>query len=88
MALGGPGAEREVSATGGVAIAEAVTSIGHTVPRADISPDALSGLGVETEMFFVALHGVFGEDGQLQRILEKRELPFCGSGSAASELEW
>jgi D-alanine-D-alanine ligase len=35
---------------------------------------------------FPALHGTFGEDGTLQRILESRRLRFVGSGSVASAL--
>jgi len=32
---------------------------------------------------FPALHGVFGEDGQLARVLERAGVPFVGSASAA-----
>ena len=35
---------------------------------------------------FPALHGEFGEDGQLQTILEILEIPFVGSGSIASRV--
>jgi D-alanine-D-alanine ligase len=37
-------------------------------------------------VFFLALHGKFGEDGQLQQILEDRGLVYTGSGPRASEL--
>jgi len=37
-------------------------------------------------VFFIALHGRFGEDGQLQQILEDRGLVYTGSGPAASRL--
>jgi D-alanine-D-alanine ligase len=33
---------------------------------------------------FIALHGRFGEDGSLQRILEERGVPYIGSDPAAS----
>jgi len=34
----------------------------------------------------LGLHGAFGEDGQIQRRLERYGVPFTGSGSAASSL--
>jgi D-alanine-D-alanine ligase len=83
---GGPSAEREVSLKSGRAVAAALTSIGHVVKQADISPTDLSALDADADVIFVALHGTFGEDGQLQRILEQRGLPFCGSGADASAL--
>jgi D-alanine-D-alanine ligase len=36
-------------------------------------------------VFFIALHGKFGEDGQLQKILEDRDLCYTGSDSWASQ---
>ena len=84
--MGGPGAEREVSLMSGRNVADALASLGHHVRRADIAPDDLSALDAEADVVFVALHGTFGEDGQLQRILEARGVPFCGSGSHASAL--
>jgi len=35
---------------------------------------------------FICLHGGFGENGELQEILEQREIHFNGSGSEASKL--
>ncbi|NCN52218.1 D-alanine--D-alanine ligase [Candidatus Parcubacteria bacterium] len=35
---------------------------------------------------FIALHGAFGEDGKLQRILERAGVPFTGSRSYASSI--
>ena len=81
---GGPSAERDVSLESGRAVADALTSLGHRVMRSDISPNDLSALDADADIIFVALHGTFGEDGQLQRILEQRGIPFCGSGADAS----
>jgi D-alanine-D-alanine ligase len=83
---GGPSAEREVSLVSGNAVIEALRSVGHEVFPSDISPDNLSGLDHPAEVIFPVLHGAFGEDGTLQEILEKRGLPFVGSGSKASRL--
>jgi D-alanine-D-alanine ligase len=38
----------------------------------------------QADVFFLALHGVGGEDGTLQAFLEAAGQPFTGSGSAAS----
>lgn len=83
---GGPSAEREVSLKSGEAVAEALESLGHTVHRADARPEALEALGVPADMVFIALHGTFGEDGELQRILDERGIRYCGSGASASAL--
>ena len=31
------------------------------------------------DVFFIALHGTFGEDGQMQKILESKDLIYTGS---------
>ncbi len=83
---GGPSAEREVSLASGRAVAAAIRQLGHAVTEADITPDDLSALDAPADVVFPVLHGRFGEDGQLQEILEQRGLAFVGSGSAASRL--
>lgn len=40
----------------------------------------------EADVYFIALHGVGGEDGFLQKFFEAKNLPFTGSGSGASAL--
>lgn len=45
---------------------------------------ALDTLPVEDPVFFLALHGGAGEDGTVQKMMERRGIPFTGSGSAAS----
>lgn len=37
----------------------------------------------KTDMVFPAIHGAFGEDGQLQAMLEAQGIPFAGCGSDA-----
>ncbi|MBN2210175.1 MAG: D-alanine--D-alanine ligase [Sedimentisphaerales bacterium] len=83
---GGPGSEREVSLQSGAAVARALRSVGHKVFEADITPDDLSALDYPADVIFGVLHGEFGEDGQLQAILEQRSLRFVGSDAAASRL--
>lgn len=81
---GGPSAEREISLQSGGAVAEALRERGHDVLLADIGPDDLSALDRPADVVFPALHGAFGEDGTVQRIMEERNICFVGSGSAAS----
>lgn len=83
---GGPSAEREVSLDSGRAVADALRQRGHTVHVGDIDPENLVALDVPADVVFPALHGTFGEDGTLQRILEQRGIPFVGSDSRASAL--
>jgi D-alanine-D-alanine ligase len=83
---GGISAERDVSLETGAQIAEALRTVGHRVWESDISPRNLAALDRPCDLVFPALHGKFGEDGQLQEILEARGVPFVGSGSAASRL--
>jgi D-alanine-D-alanine ligase len=85
--MGGISREREVSLQSGKYVAEALKKAGVNVIPTDIKPDALDILDDETiDVFFVALHGTFGEDGQLQKILESKGVIYTGSDSKVSRL--
>ena len=83
---GGPSAEREISLASGSAVAHALRQRGHDVFVSDIGPQMLDALDREADVVFPALHGTFGEDGTVQRIMEQRKIRFVGSGSEASSL--
>jgi len=84
---GGIGTERQVSLQSGECVTQALKGAGVNVICADIAPDHLSILDDKSvDVFFIALHGEFGEDGQLQQILEDKSLFYTGSGPAASRL--
>jgi D-alanine-D-alanine ligase len=84
---GGIGSERQISVQSGRCVSEALQQAGFEVVTSDIRPDYLDILDDESiDVFFPALHGEFGEDGQVQKILEDRSLIFTGSRSASSEL--
>ncbi|MBI4579070.1 MAG: D-alanine--D-alanine ligase [Planctomycetes bacterium] len=83
---GGPSSEREVSLKSGAAVARALESLGHSVTVADISPENLKPLDLAADLVFIALHGAFGEDGRVQRILDERGIRYIGSGAAASAM--
>lgn len=85
--MGGPSSEREVSLLSGAAIADGLQRRGHKVVRADISPTDTSALDREgIDVVFIALHGQFGESGEVQQLCEDRGLRYTGSGPRASEL--
>jgi D-alanine-D-alanine ligase len=80
--MGGIGQEREVSLDSGRCVAEALSKAGYETVSWDVAPDRLEILGDSSvDGFFLALHGEFGEDGQLQAILESRGLTYTGSQS-------
>ena len=84
---GGIGAERDISIQSGRCVAEALKEAGFEVVTADIRPDNLDILNNKSiDVFFPALHGKFGEDGQLQQIFEDKSLLYSGSGPTASSL--
>ena len=83
--VGGPGSERPVSLKSGEGVADALRSLGADVTTVDVlGADFI--LPADTEIAFNVIHGTFGEDGQLQRILESRGVHYTGEGVAGSEL--
>lgn len=85
--MGGIGEERHVSIQSGICVAEALKKAAFNVATADISPDNMDILEDNSiDIFFIALHGKFGEDGQLQHLLEDKSLLYTGSGPTASRL--
>lgn len=83
---GGVGAEREVSLSTGMALSTVLKeSYGVSLvdlSQADLPPDLH---GAET-IVFPAIHGTFGEDGTLQRLLEERGVVYAGSDAVSSRL--
>lgn len=81
--MGGPGSEREVSLRSGAAVANALRSAGYKVTEVDVrGADFI--LPEDTGLAFIMLHGTFGEDGQIQSILEERRIPYTGEGVQGS----
>jgi D-alanine-D-alanine ligase len=82
---GGVSGEREVSLRSGAAVAKALRSIGVKVLEVDVKEKGVKA-PQGTDICFLALHGTYGEDGEVQRELEAAGMPFTGSGSEASAL--
>jgi D-alanine-D-alanine ligase len=87
--MGGPSSEREISLKSGTAVFKALSELGLDAVAIDItSADSRATESLiasqKIDCAFVALHGCFGEDGQIQRLLEGMRIPYTGSGPAAS----
>lgn len=77
--------EREVSLRSGRAVAEGLRQAGRSVVEVDVRERRLY-LPSGVEAVFIALHGEFGEDGQVQELLERDCIPYTGAGPAGSRL--
>jgi len=83
--LGGSSNERPVSLRSGEAIYQALLSQGFPVVKLDTRISLARLLRQQPiRAAFLALHGRGGEDGTIQRELEKRGIPYTGSSAAAS----
>jgi len=84
---GGIGSEREISLESGRNVYEALRQAGFETVLADFRPEDMQILDDRSiDVFFIAMHGQFGEDGQLQQILEDKSLCYTGSAPEACRL--
>lgn len=84
---GGESAERAVSLRSGAAVAEVLRSRGHRVTCIDPAECDLVRIDwPKFDIAFVALHGRFGEDGQIQTLFDSWGVPYTGSDAATSRL--
>ncbi len=86
--MGGPSREAPVSRNTGMAIAEALGSIGYRVIPLEYDPHrVVEQLKAEkVDAVFIALHGKYGEDGTIQSALELARIPYTGSGVTSSAI--
>jgi D-alanine-D-alanine ligase len=82
---GGWSAEREVSLRSGMAVARGLRSLGHTVSELDPRDESWE-LGGDVDVVFLALHGTYGEDGQVQERLEALGVLYTGCDAASSRV--
>lgn len=85
--MGGWSAEREVSLVSGKACADALEARGHEVTRVDLRRDLsalLAAMAPKPDVVFNALHGRWGEDGNIQAVLNILSVPYTHSGLLAS----
>ena len=89
--MGGPSTEREISLKSGKAVYESLRQSGLEVVGIDIETDNIEKnirliKSYNINCAFIALHGRFGEDGQIQEILDILKILYTGSGTLASRL--
>src|SRR6266480_3739888 len=81
--MGGPGSEREVSLATGRGVAKALRSLGAEVVEIDVRNGDFQ-LPNDVDPAFITIHGTFGEDGQIQKILEDHGVRYTGDGVEGS----
>ena len=89
VVMGGFSAEREVSLVTGKGVAEALVKSGYNVVAYDLKNgfDFVETLKKEKpDVVFNALHGNFGEDGEIQGMLDILQIPYTHSGLKMSAL--
>ncbi|MCA9363128.1 D-alanine--D-alanine ligase [Candidatus Kaiserbacteria bacterium] len=93
---GGPSLEHDVSMRSGASVLEAlkqhpyhcqdivITKRGEWLENGFIkNPEKILDA---VDVVFLALHGQYGEDGQVQKILQRKQIPFTGSRSLPSAI--
>ncbi len=86
---GGFSAEREVSLISGKGVAEALKNEGYQVRLYDLQnvKDFVKVLESDKpDVVFNALHGNWGEDGEIQALLDLWQIPYTHSGVTASAI--
>ena len=87
--MGGFSAERQVSLSSGAECAKALEKGGYKVRTIDVSRDIAelqAALTPRPDVCFNALHGPYGEDGNIQGLLNFMQIPYTHSGVLASSL--
>ena len=85
--MGGYSTEREISLMSGKAVYKALLKNNVECFSFDLTEDNLEKLWFkEFDKAFIVLHGRGGEDGYIQSLLDKRKIPFTGSGVESSNL--
>ncbi|PIE57100.1 MAG: D-alanine--D-alanine ligase [Desulfobulbus propionicus] len=88
LVAGGRSDEREVSLKGAVGVEAALNPELYEVIRYDPMTDlaALARDADQLDFAFILLHGLFGEDGTIQGMLDVLGVPYQGSGVQGSAL--
>lgn len=86
LLAGGKSGEREVSLSGAAIFEKALDPEKFTIRRYDPAYDLadLARDSGEIDFAFILLHGLFGEDGSVQGMLDLLDIPYQGSGILGS----
>jgi D-alanine-D-alanine ligase len=83
--MGGWGNERPVSLMSGNGVADALERVGYRVTRIDMGRDIAQRLAeTKPDVVFNALHGVPGEDGSVQGMMDLMGIKYTHSGMVTS----
>ncbi|MBK8373503.1 D-alanine--D-alanine ligase [Sphingorhabdus sp.] len=83
--MGGWSNERPVSLMSGNGVADALERVGYKVSRVDMDRNVAQVLaGLRPDVVFNALHGVPGEDGSVQGMLDLMQIRYTHSGMVTS----
>jgi D-alanine-D-alanine ligase len=82
---GGKSTERDVSLRSSAEVLKSVEALGYKAKFIDTKTSDEYLNATSQDIVLPILHGKYGEDGTLQRELEKQGIPFLGSGSEASK---
>lgn len=88
LLAGGKSGEREVSLMGAAGFEKAINKDKFTVTRYDPAEDLgkLVADAGEIDVAFILLHGLWGEDGTVQGLLDLLDIPYQGSGVLGSAI--
>ena len=86
MLAGGKSGEREVSLSGAKIFEKALDPAKFLIKRYDPAYDleALARDSSEIDFAFILLHGLYGEDGSVQGMLDLLDIPYQGAGILGS----
>ncbi|WP_339134013.1 MAG: D-alanine--D-alanine ligase [Candidatus Electrothrix sp. GW3-4] len=88
LIAGGTSGEREVSLKGATEVEQALSKEKYEVVRYDAATDLarLAADARQLDAAFILLHGIHGEDGTVQGMLELLGIPYQGAGVLGSAL--
>ncbi|AZL15464.1 D-alanine--D-alanine ligase [Rickettsiales endosymbiont of Stachyamoeba lipophora] len=87
LLMGGESAEREVSLISGRGISKALKEKNYQTTSVDVGYDIANIIEqIKPDVVFNALHGTFGEDGNIQGILNILRIPYTHSGLTCSAI--
>ncbi len=85
VAMGGPGSEHDVSIASGEAVLKALLDAGCNAVGLVVNDHAIVA-PEDVDVVFNTIHGTFGEDGELQKLLDEQGADYTGAGAMSSEL--
>ncbi len=85
---GGESSEREVSLESGKFIFQSLKDLGYNTKLIDYPAKFSIAELTREDYIFIALHGEDGESGELQNLLEEKDIPYSGSDYQACKNTW